>query len=90
MKYLKVDTQKRHVEARGSVVDVTQLILKVIGAIYDNYIAHGHLTEAEFFKRAIHTAATDPDCPVFKYGGPNGDSILLDVSEIKRMFGHGK
>lgn len=90
MKYLKIDTQRNYIEAQGSIVDISVLVLEAIGAIYDNYKANGHSKEAEFFKEAIIAGVTFPDSPVFKDCGLNGGSILFNVSEIERMRNHGK
>lgn len=90
MRYLKIDTQKNYIEAQGNILDISVLILEVIGAIYDNYKTHGHSAEAEFFKKAIASGVTSSDSPVFADLGGNGNSVLVDVSEIKRMLNHDK
>ena len=90
MKYLKVDTQRNYVEAQGNIMDISVFVLQIIGAIYDNYKNNGHPSEAEFFKAAIASGVTSSDSPVFKDLGADGNSVLVNVSEIKRVLNHDK
>ena len=88
MEFLKVDTQRNYIEAQGTILDISSLVLQTIGAIYDSYHDHGQLTEAEFFKKAIIAAVTSPDSPVFADFGNDGNSVLVDVTELRKALNH--